>query len=78
VGNGHAPDKALPVSRVLYATHGGRNGPVARSPVFEFEGIRREIEVEFVARLRDELLTASTPWSNRCIAMDDARAVLLN
>ncbi len=58
VGNGHAPDKALPgvASLGTRPTVGG-TVPLLEAHVFEFDGdlYGREIEVEFIARLRDEL-----------------------
>lgn len=58
VGNGHAPDHWLPgvASLGTRPTVGG-TVPLLEAHVFEFEGdlYGREIEVQFVARLRDEL-----------------------
>ena len=58
VGHGHAPDRALPgvASLGTRPTVGG-TVPLLEAHVFEFAGdlYGREIEVEFVARLRDEL-----------------------
>lgn len=58
VGNGHAPDRALPgvASLGTRPTVGG-TVPLLEAHVFEFDGdlYGREIEVQFIARLRDEL-----------------------
>ena len=58
VGNGHPPDKYLPgvASLGTRPTVGG-GVPLLEAHVFGFDGdlYGREIEVEFVARLRDEL-----------------------
>ena len=57
VGHGHAPERALPgvASLGTRPTVGG-TVPLLEAHVFEFDGdlYGREIEVEFVARLRDE------------------------
>ena len=81
VGNGHAPDRALPgvASLGTRPTVGG-TVPLLEAHVFEFDGdlYGREIEVEFVARLRDELkfdsLDAMVEQMHR--DADGARALL--
>jgi riboflavin kinase/FMN adenylyltransferase len=81
VGNGHAPDRALPgvASLGTRPTVGG-TVPLLEAHVFEFDGdlYGREIEVEFIARLRDELkfdsVDAMVEQMHR--DADDARAAL--
>jgi riboflavin kinase/FMN adenylyltransferase len=81
VGSGHAPDKALPgvASLGTRPTVGG-TVPLLEAHVFEFEGdlYGREIEVEFVARLRDELKFDSVDAMVEQMHRDaaDARAAL--
>jgi riboflavin kinase/FMN adenylyltransferase len=81
VGNGYAADRALPgvASLGTRPTVGG-TVPLLEAHVFEFDGdlYGREIEVQFIARLRDELkfdsIDAMVEQMHR--DADDARAVL--
>jgi riboflavin kinase/FMN adenylyltransferase len=83
VGHGHAPVASLPgvASLGTRPTVGG-TVPLLEAHVFEFDGdlYGREIEVEFVARLRDELkfdsVDAMVVQMHR--DADEARAVLRN
>jgi riboflavin kinase / FMN adenylyltransferase len=81
VGNGHLPQSSLPgvASLGTRPTVGGTE-PLLEAHVFDFEGdlYGREIEVEFVARLRDEVKFDSVPALVEQMHRDaaEARAVL--